>query len=148
MKIISANNENLKEYVDLAMLLFPDEDYDEEYEMYKESFNTDKEMGFLYQTDNKHVAMMHLSIRSDYVNGTDTSPVLYLEAIYVLPDYRKQGVARAFIEHAEEIAKDKGITQLASDCLLENHASELFHKSCGFREEERVICFVKDVKGM
>ena len=146
MKIIPVDSSNLKEYVDLAMLLFPDEDYMEEYEMYKESFKTDKEMGYLYEADNKFVAMMHLSIRSDYVNGTDTSPVLYLEAIYVLSDYRKTGIARKFIDFAENTAKQKGITQLASDCLLENHASELFHKSCGFREEERVICFVKDVK--
>jgi len=146
MKIIPVDSSNLKEYVDLAMLLFPDEDYEEEYEMYKESFKTDKEMGYLYEADNKFVAMMHLSIRSDYVNGTDTSPVLYLEAIYVLSDYRKTGIARKFIDFAENTAKQKGITQLASDCLLENHTSELFHKSCGFREEERVICFVKDVK--
>jgi len=146
MSIISVNDKNLKEYVDLAMLLFPDEDYNEEYKMYKEAFKTDKEMGYLYQADNKYAGMMHLSVRSDYVNGTDTTPVLYLEAIYVLPEYRKQGVARKFIEFAEETAKQKGIMQLASDCLLENYASELFHKACGFREEERVICFVKDVK--
>ena len=146
MSIVHVSEKNLKEYVDLAMLLFPDEDYSEEYEMYKEAFKTDKEMGYLYQADNKYVGMMHLSIRSDYVNGTDTSPVLYLEAIYVLSEYRKSGIARKFIEFAEETAKQKGITQLASDCLLENHASELFHKSCGFREEERVICFVKDVQ--
>lgn len=146
MMIVPVNSENLREYVDLAMLLFPDEDYDEEYKMYKESFKTDKEMGFLYQADGKYVGMMHLSVRNDYVNGTDTSPVLYLEAIYVSADYRKQGIARKFIEFAENIAKEKSITQLASDCLLENTASELFHKSCGFREEERVICFVKDIK--
>jgi len=146
MNIIPVDESNLKEYVDLAMLLFPDEDYKEEFEMYKKSFKTDKEMGFLYQADNKYVAMMHLSIRSDYVNGTDTSPILYLEAIYVLSDYRKQGIARKFVEFAEETAKKKEITQLASDCLLENKTSELFHKSCGFREEERVICFVKDVE--
>jgi len=146
MNIISVNNENLKEYVDLSLLLFPDEIFDIEYKMYKESFSTDKEMGFLYQADNIFVGMLHLSIRSDYVNGTDTSPVLYIEAIYVLPEYRKKGIARKFIEFAEKMAKEKGIIQMASDCLLDNHASELFHKSCGFREEERVICFVKDIK--
>ena len=146
MNIISVNNENLKEYVDLSLLLFPDEIFDIEYKMYKESFSTDKEMGFLYQADNIFVGMLHLSIRSDYVNGTDTSPVLYIEAIYVLPEYRKKGIARKFIEFAEKMAKEKGIIQMASDCLLDNHASELFHKSCGFREEERVICFVKDIE--
>jgi len=145
MNIVSVNTDNLKEYVELSLLLFPEETYDVEYEMYKESFATDKEMGFLYQADNKYVALLHISIRSDYVNGTDTSPVVYIEAIYVLPDYRKKGIARELIEFAESIAKEKGITQLASDCFIDNHASELFHKSCGFREEERVICFVKDV---
>jgi len=145
MSIISVNNENLGEYVKLSLLLFPDEIFDVEYKMYKESFSTDKEMGFLYQADNKLVGMLHLSVRNDYVNGTDTSPVLYVEAIYVLPDYRKKGIAKEFIEFAERMAKEKGITQLASDCFIDNHVSELFHKSCGFREEERVICFVKDV---
>jgi GNAT superfamily N-acetyltransferase len=63
-----------------------------------------------------------------------------------LPEYRKQGIGREFIEFAETYAKEKGITQLASDCFIDNEMSEQFHKSCGFTEKERVICFVKDVK--
>jgi len=35
--------------------------------------------------------------------------------------------------------------QITSDCYIDNRASEGFHKSCGFVEKERVICFVKEI---
>jgi len=146
MGIIAANINNLKEFADLSVMLYPEHTFDEMFDLYKKSFETEKEMGFLYQKDNKFIGILHLSIRSDYVNGTDTSPIMFVEAIYVLPEYRKLGIGKGFIDYAETYAKQKGITQLASDCLVDNHASERFHKNCGFREEERVICFVKDVK--
>jgi len=146
MKIVPVDASNLKEYVELSMLLFPETVFAEEFDMYAESFKTEKEMGYIYQAHGKAAGILHLAIRSDYVNGTNTSPVLYVEAIYVLPDYRKRGVGRKLLDFAESLAKQKGISQLASDCLLDNQISERFHKSCGFREEERVICFVKDVE--
>jgi aminoglycoside 6'-N-acetyltransferase I len=145
MPIIQTTTQTLPRFTELSCLLFPDDGYDELYGIYSKSFQTDKEFGFLYQKNGGYVAMMHLSIRTDYVNGTDTSPVVYVEAIYILPEHRKLGIGRELITFAETFAKQKNITQLASDCLLDNRDSELFHKSCGFREEERVICFVKDV---
>lgn len=129
----------------LSVKLFPNQTFDEMHRAYYEFLTTKKEMGFLYHKDNQIIAFMNLSIRSDYVNGTDTTPVVFVEAIYVLPEYRKQGIARAFISFAEKFTKENGFTQLASDCLIENTASEKFHKSCGFEEKERVICLVKNV---
>jgi len=145
MGIIKSDASNLKQFTELSIKLFPNNNFDEEYHEYEKCFKENNQMGFLFQESNQYVGMMHLSIRNDYVNGTDTSPVVYVEAIYVLPDYRKMGIGKAFIDYAEAFAKEKGIAQLASDCLIDNHSSEAFHKSCGFREEERVICFVKDV---
>ena len=145
MGIISADSSNLKELVGLAALLFPDHIYEELFDVYEKSLASGKEIGLLYEKDGVFVGYMHLSIRHDYVNGTETSPVAFVEAIYVLPDYRKHGIAREFIDYAQNYAKQNGITQLASDCLIDNDLSEKFHKSCGFIEKERVICFVKDV---
>lgn len=145
MGIIYTDISNLKEWVELSVKLFPDHTFDEMFKVYDEFLTTKKEVGFLYQQNSKFAGFMNVSIRNDYVNGTDTSPVVFVEAIYVLPEYRGQGIAREFITCAEKFAKEKGIKQLASDCLLENTASELFHKSCGFEEAERVICFVKNV---
>jgi len=145
MSIIIATKDHIKEWTNMALALFPESTFEEEFALNQEILTLQNEIGVLYQKDNLYVGYMHLSIRNDYVNGTDTSPVVFVEAIYVSPDYRKQGIATAFINYAEKYAKEKGITQLASDCLIENQASENFHKRCGFIEKERVICFVKDI---
>ena len=145
MGIVRADRDSLEAWTHLALLLFPESSFEEELQFHKSILISEKEIGLLYQIENEYVGFMNLSIRSDYVNGTDTSPVVFLEAIYVLPQYRGQGIGKAFIEHAETFAKERGITQLASDCFIDNRASEGFHKGCGFVEKERVICFVKDV---
>ena len=145
MSIIQATKDQLTEWTNLAVMLFPDSTFDDELKFHKEILELEKEVGFLYQKDDQYVGFMNISIRNDYVNGTDTSPVVYIEAIYVLSEYRQHGIGRKFLEHAEQFAKERGITQLASDCFIDNIMSENFHKSCGFIEKERVICFVKDV---
>jgi len=143
--IVIADESNLKEWTDLALMLFPESSFEEEHDFHQKVLKSGKELGILYKKDDKYVGFMNLSIRHDYVNGTDTSPVVFIEAIYILPEYRQQGIAGKFISYAEGYAKQKGITQLASDCLTDNSLSEVFHKNCGFIEKERVICFVKDI---
>jgi len=145
MAIVNVDKQNLRQFTELSVMLFPNKSYNELHDVYAKCFAKDSQMGYLYQYGAEYVGMVHLSIRTDYVNGTDTSPIVFVEAIYVLPDYRKKGIGKALLDYAEAIAREKGITQLASDCLIDNHASEVFHKNCGFREEERVICLVKDV---
>jgi len=145
MNIIKADNTSLIEWTNLALMLFPESNFEEELNFHKQVLVSEKEVGLLYQKDDKFVGFMNLSIRNDYVNGTDSSPVAFVEAIFILPEYRKQGIAREFIKYAEDFARQNNCKQLASDCLLENNLSEHFHKSCGFVEKERVICFAKSV---
>ena len=145
MEILKADDTNFDDWVSLSLMLFPEHTRDEMVGFYSEILTSEKEVGFLYKIDDKYVGYINLSIRSDYVNGTDESPVAFVEAIFVLPEYRKQNIARKLIEHAEVFARQKGLKQLASDCLLENTASAKFHESCGFTETERVIYFMKNV---
>ena len=146
MGIINVDMNNLQEWVNLGMMLFPGSSFDEELDLHKKILAAENHVGLLYQKDSQYVGFMYLSIRNDYVNGTNTSPVAFVEAIYVLPDYRQQGIGKEFIEYAGKYAKQKGISQLASDCFIDNNLSENFHKSCGFIEKERVICFVKNIE--
>src|SRR5205823_6559843 len=41
------------------------------------------------------IGLVEASQRVDYVNGTSTSPVAFLEGLYVEPMWRRKGVARA-----------------------------------------------------
>lgn len=40
------------------------------------------------------VAFADAALRHDYVNGCESSPVVYLEGIYVQPASRRRGLAR------------------------------------------------------
>ena len=85
-------------------------------------------------------------LRHDYVEGTDSSPVGYLEGIYVREEYRKQGCAKELLTVCEQWAGEQGCTEFASDCELGNTDSFHFHMSTGFKEANRIICFTKKLE--
>lgn len=87
--------------------------------------------------------LVEVALRSDYVNGTESSPVGFLEGLYVDPAFRKQGIAALLVQAAEQWAKRQGCTEMASDALLENTASHAMHRALGFEETERVVYFRK-----
>lgn len=145
MEIVQTDESFLGEWVMLASRLFTGHSARELAEEYAGFLATSKETGFLCRMDGQAVGFVNVSVRQDYVNGTDGSPVAFLEAIYVLPEYRRQGVARRLAARAEQFAREQGVAQLASDCLEGNTLSQAFHRSSGFRETERVIYFVKDI---
>ncbi|WP_420822150.1 aminoglycoside 6'-N-acetyltransferase [Sphingomonas crusticola] len=87
------------------------------------------------------VGFAEASIRHDYVNGCETSPVAFLEGIYVAPHVRRQGVGRQLNEAVIAWAHRQGCREYASDALLENRASHAFHAALGFIETERVVYF-------
>jgi aminoglycoside 6'-N-acetyltransferase I len=78
-----------------------------------------------------------------YADGCDTSPVAYLEGLYVDPQHRHQNIARSLVHAVEQWAKQRGLTEFASDCLLENNDSYRTHLAIGFEEVERSIKFRK-----
>jgi aminoglycoside 6'-N-acetyltransferase I len=83
------------------------------------------------------------SIRRDYVNGCETTPVVFLEGIYVEPAHRRRGVARALCAAVEGWGRAAGVKEFASDALLDNQESHRMHRALGFEETERVVYFRK-----
>ncbi len=52
------------------------------------------------------------ALRRDYVNGCSTSPVLFLEGIFVSPEYRQHGVARLLCEAIANWAEKRAALNL------------------------------------
>ena len=98
---------------------------------------------FLAYAENTAIGFAQCQLRHDYVEGTEASPVGYLEGIYVAEGHRKQGVAKALLTACEHWAKAQGCTEFASDCELGNTQSLQFHLKAGFAEANRIICFTK-----
>jgi aminoglycoside 6'-N-acetyltransferase I len=83
------------------------------------------------------------SKRVDYVNGTSSSPVAFLEGLYVEPAARRKGVARALVEAVVAWASAEGCRELASDSPLANTSAHAVHRALGFAETERVVYFLR-----
>lgn len=82
----------------------------------------------------------------DYVEGWQNCPTAYLEGIFIIPDYRSQGIADKLLSFAISWAENRGISQLASDVEFDNQLSQNFHVKYGFREVGRRVHYVLDLK--
>ena len=100
---------------------------------------------YIYCIDNIPIGFAQCGLRHDYVEGTESCPVGYLEGIYVREEYRNRGYAGELLAECEKWAKQKGCSEFASDCELNNDASLQFHMRVGFTEANRIICFTKRI---
>lgn len=98
---------------------------------------------FLAEPDGVPAGFAQCGLRHDYVEGTDSSPVGYLEGIFVKEEFRRRGIAAALLGACQQWARERGCTEFASDCEEENEDSARFHRCVGFTEVNRIVCFVK-----
>jgi len=99
-------------------------------------------------TNGEPVGFAEASLRRDHVNGTASSPVGFLEGLYVTDTWRRSGVGRALVEAVEQWTRGQGCSELASDALIDNTDSHAAHRAYGFEETERVVCFCKRLPGV
>ena len=98
---------------------------------------------FIKYVDVKPVGFAQCQLRHDYVEGTSTSPVGYLEGIFVAEGYRHKGYARELLAACEKWAMNKKCSEFASDCEIDNETSLAFHIAAGFEVANRIVCFNK-----
>ncbi|WP_435355840.1 aminoglycoside 6'-N-acetyltransferase [Emticicia sp. SJ17W-69] len=133
-------------WLNMAKLLWQDSEIDE----LKEELNTilysTTEKAFIAKNSNHEpIGFANISIRVDYVEGAEKSPTGYLEGIFVNKRYRRQGIAQGLLKIGEAWLRQNNCTQIGSDTWLTNIESQKFHTSIGFREEERLVHFLKNI---
>lgn len=143
--IRKAESKDLYILSELACQLWPDHTVEEMRSEFADMIAKPDAAFFLAYADETAVGFAQCQLRYDYVEGTDSSPVGYLEGIYVADGYRKQGVAGELLSACETWAKAKGCTEFASDCELNNVQSLRFHLNVGFEEANQIICFTKKI---
>ena len=62
---------------------------------------------------------------------------------YVLPTFRRRGVARLLVQEAEAWARAQGCQEMASDAELSNLLGQEVHRHLGYGEVEWLVCFRK-----
>lgn len=143
MRIETCGREALVEWVALRRALWPHAT-EREHRLEAEALlaRTGDAVAFLARTAaDAAVGFAEATLRRDYVNGCTTSPVAFLEGLYVRPDWRRRGIARLLVGAVRGWALDLGCSELASDADLRSLASRRMHAALGFEETERVVFF-------
>ena len=143
MRIYKAEGSDARAAAELAVLMWESNTIEEMTEDLSAVIGSLQGAIFLAEEEGRPIGFAQCQLRHDYVEGTDSSPVGYLEGILVLEEYRNQGYAGALLERCQQWAREQGCTEFASDCELDNETSRRFHMKVGFEEANRVICFTK-----
>ena len=130
---------------EMAVQMWDSHTIDELETEFTETFNDKHIAFFIKYVHNLPVGFAQCGLRTDYVEGTESSPVGYLEGIFVKEDFRNNGYAKEMLSACEAWAKSMGCTEFASDCELSNIGSFKFHIAMGFEEANRIICFKKRI---
>ncbi len=148
MNFCEVSKKDFKEWLEMGFALWPHykKKGDELKTILESIIKSRKQTAFLCKNnDNKPIAFINISLRSDYVQGSKTSPVGYIEGIFVKPKYRNQGIAKELIKIAEKWTMKKGCKELGSDAELDNTDSQKFHKKLGFKEANKIVSFIKTI---
>jgi aminoglycoside 6'-N-acetyltransferase I len=92
--------------------------------------------------DGSIVGLVELRVRN-YAEGSYATAVPHVEGWYVDGEYRRRGVGALLIAHAEQWARERGYSELASDAEIDNADSIAAHRALGFEETDRIVCFLK-----
>ncbi len=138
-----AQPEDANDVARLALLLWPEHTLTDLAEEMAEVISDQEAAVFLLLRDAVPVGFAQCQLRHDYVEGAQTSPVGYLEGLFVREEDRHRGYGRQLTAACEAWAGAMGCAELASDCGLDNTQSQSFHLAAGFQEAGRIICFVK-----
>jgi aminoglycoside 6'-N-acetyltransferase I len=133
-------------WLDLRLALWPASREEHLAEMALMAANPQRFAAFIaHASTGAALGLAEAAIRTDYVNGAQSSPVGFLEGLYVVPHARRNGLARALVAEIAHWARDCRCSEMASDAALANFASHAVHRALGFEETERVVFFRKQL---
>jgi aminoglycoside 6'-N-acetyltransferase I len=144
MRIETRGEKHLDEWARLRAALWPDCAADAHRRELAETLASaaGRRIAFLARNDGGDaIGFAEAALRHDNVNGCETSPVVFLEGIYVRPAERRQGIAARLCEAVAVWGRILGCDEFASDAPLANTKSHEFHKAVGFQEREPVVFF-------
>ena len=143
MNIRRAEPTDWNEWLRMRRLLWDDASVEEhEAEMRDILADPDTPVFIAVRPDGRPGGLLEGGLRK-YADGCEAGPVGYVEGWYVDADLRRQGLGRALVQAMEAWARQRGLTEMASDTWIENETSIAAHKRLGYEEAERLVHFVK-----
>jgi aminoglycoside 6'-N-acetyltransferase I len=144
MMIREARSEDTASWLVMRMALWPETDEPQHRREMAMMLSDAARFGVFVCQDSlgELVGFAEVSVRS-WAEGCESSPVGYLEGWYVAEHARRQGVGARLLAAAEDWARSRRCTEMASDTELANRVSEAAHLRLGYQVVARVTAFRK-----
>lgn len=94
--------------------------------------------------DGRLAGFLEASIRQ-HVEDCETENVGYLEGWFVDPEHRQRGIGARLVAAAENWARERGCTEMASDAEVGNVVSQQAHTRLGYTETSRLVHLRKEL---
>ena len=121
--------------------LYPDrQDYRHLNSTVDRYFSLNAPLWFVKTSSSIEIACLWMGIAIDQINGI-RHPNIFL--IYVDPLYRRQGIGRALMGHAQEWAKDRGYTQIGLQVFTTNQPAIKLYQQLGY--QSRSISMMREL---
>ncbi len=136
---------DLNEWFRLRLILWdetPEDDHRSEMVDIIDHYET--QQVFVAESGDRLVGFLEVSIRP-FVEDCASDHVGYLEGWYVEPELRKHGIGKELVRKAEEWARGKDCSEMASDAELGNELSLKAHLGLGYAETSRLVHLRKDL---
>ena len=79
--------------------------------------------------------------------SVDLIELIYLYDLYVAPDARRHGVARALMEAARQHALDRGAGRLQLETAVDNHPAQALYESLGWKRDDVFYTYQLELRG-
>ena len=106
--IRKATLEDVPQLVSLAIQMWKSHTVDDLAKNFCEHIRKGKNITFLAISEENIVGFAQCGLRFDYVDGTDYSPVGYLEGIFVLEEYKKEVRRKQCAANARIAQRNRG----------------------------------------
>ena len=147
MNIREATRNDIKAWSEMRTELWPDtDDYHlSEINAFFDGVSIDIEQVYVIEKVEEVFGFIELNIRN-FAEGSRKSSVPYVEGWFIKPGFQSMGYGQKLTETAEFWASSLGFTELASDTEIVNERSIKLHNKMGFKETDRIVCFLKKLK--
>jgi len=78
--------------------------------------------------------------------SVDMVELIYLYDLYVLPDARRRGVARALMDAARQYAVNRGAGRLQLETAFDNKPAQALYESLGWKRDDRFYTYHLNLK--
>lgn len=92
-----------------------------------------KGVGFIAEVEGEPAGLIFGETQPPWLPVSQIEHIGYIEALWVEPEHRRSGLARALVAHLEQAFKQDGVELMELNFHLDNPTAEPFWESLGYR---------------